>query len=222
MMYAISRLVRQELATRGWRMTTLVTAMGYKIVPRGLKRLESCLQQGDCANADMLSRLRSALGLSVESLNAVVAETRRQRVDEERARVAHEEAERRAQFRPYVFVRTSESRPKFLSAAAVIGPRLKYLQLDEMVLSLPRPLLLSRVAEMICEHYCSNLGKCLLFGEITGYALRIGYDETVEYTIDGSQNGERPGWTEEEGYAMLIVGEQQIMSGLFNRRLETR
>ena len=214
-MYAIARLIQQELATRGWRMSTLVTTMGYKNVARGLKRLESCIQHGDCSNTEMVTRLRGALNLSVDQLNAVIAETRRQRADEDRVRVAREETERRAQFRPYVYVRTSESRPMYMTAAAAIGPRLKYLQLDNALLSLPQPALLSHVAEMVREHYRGNLGRCLLFGDITGYALRINYDATVEFNTDGTLIQKRHGWTEDEGHAMLFVGKHVLREGLF-------
>lgn len=215
MMYAIARLIQQELAKRNWRKSELVAAMGYKNLSRGLKRLENCIRNGDCSNAEMLSRLRCALDLPAQQFESVVTETRRQCADENRIKASREEAERRAQFRPYVYVRTSENRPSFITAAAAIGPRLKYLQLEDAVIALPRPFLLSRVAEMICEHYQSNLGKCLLFGDITGYALRIAYDETVEFTSDGSLIRERPCWTEDEGHAMLIVGKHIIQDGLF-------
>lgn len=214
-MYAIAQLIHHELATRGWRMSTLVTAMGYKNVSRGLKRLNGCIQDGDCSNIEMISRLRNALDLPTDHFNDVIAETRRQRAEGDRVRAAREEAERRAKFRPYVYVCTSERRPTFISAAAAIGPRLKYIQLDDAVISLPRPLLLSKVSEIVREHYRSNLGKCLLFGEITRYALRITYDATVVFAPDGSVIDERTGWTEDEGTAMLLVGKQQVSEGLF-------
>lgn len=214
-MYAIAQLIHHELATRGWRMSTLVTAMGYKNVSRGLKRLNGCIQDGDCSNIEMISRLRNALDLPTDHLNDVIAETRRQRAEEDRVRAVREEAERRAKFRPYVYVCTSERRPTFISAAAVIGPRLKYIQLDDAVVTLPRPLLLSKVSVIVREHYRSNLGKCLLFGDITGYAFRITYDETAEFTIDGTLVKERHGWTEDEWHAMLLVGKHVISEGLF-------
>lgn len=214
-MYAIAQLIEQELAKRNWRKSELVAAMGYKNIAQGLKRLKNCLQHGDCSNAELLTRLAQSLELPRDQLNTIVAITRRQRADEGRARAAQEEETRRAQFRPYLYVRTSESRPSFITAAAVIGPRVKYLYLDNAVFSLPRPLLLSHVAEVVREHYRSNLGKCLLFGEITGYALRIAYDETVEFDTDGTLIQERHGWTEVEGYAMLRLNKHAITDGLF-------
>ena len=100
-------------------------------------------------------------------------------------------------------MRTSESRPSFITAAAIIGPRLKYLQLDDEAIALPRPLLLARVMVMVREHFQCNQGKCLLFGEITGYALRITYDATVEFSVDGMLIQEHEGWNEDEGHAIL-------------------
>jgi len=214
-MYAITRLVQQELVQRNWRKSTLVAEMGYHNIARGIKRLEHCLNTGDCSNVVFLNRLRQALDVSVSPWEDAVAETRRERVAEVRAKAVREEAELRAQFRPYLFVRTSEHRPAFITAAAVIGPRLKYLQLDDLILSFPRPILLAHIGDLVREHYRENQGKCLLFGEITGYALRIGYEETVVFSPDGSMIEERPGWTEDEGHAMLMVGKQTLDDGLF-------
>jgi len=173
------------------------------------------MQTGDCSNTEMQSRLRSALRLPAEQFNAVIAATRKQRADEEQARVAQEEAEQRAHFRPYIYVRTSESRPSFITSAAIIGPRLKYLQLDNEVISLSRSLLLAFVSTLVREHYQLNQGKCLLFGDITSYALRITYNATVEFSIDGTLIREHDGWHENEGHATLTVGKQVIHKGLF-------
>lgn len=214
-MYAIAELIQQELSKRNWRKSELVSAMGYKSISRGLKRLEYCLQQGDCTNRDFLSRLSRTLELSPERLKAIIAKTQKQCADEVQNRVVQEEAQKRARFQPYVYVRTSETRPPFTTAATTIGPRLKFLRLENIVLMLPRPLLLSRITEMVRTHYRDNIGKCLLFGEITGYALRISYDETVEFNVDGSLLRESSGWTEDEGHAMLIRGKHIIQDGLF-------
>ena len=214
-MYAITRLVQQELAKRNWRKSTLVAAMGYKNISRGMKRLENCLNAGDCSNADLLSRLRQALEITEAQFDDAVAATRRERLEESRASAAREEENRRARFHPYIYVRTSEHRPASITAAAVIGPRLKYLQLNDTVLSLPRPDLIARVADIVKDHYQRNLGKCLLFGRITGYALRIAYDETVVFNTDGSFIRERQGWMEDEGQARLKVGNHVLHDGLF-------
>lgn len=214
-MYAIAELIQQELTNRNWRKSQLVAAMGYKNLTRGLKRLEHCLHTGDCANAVLLSRLRHALELPTEQFNAAIAATQQQRAREEQARAAHEEAEQRARFRPYIYVRTSASRPSSITAAALIGPRLKHLRLDEEATALPRPFLLSLVTSLVREHYRSNQGNCPLFGNITGYALRISYDATVEFSIDGTLIQEHEGWNEDEGCATLTVGKQVVREGLF-------
>ena len=215
-MYPITQFIAKQLSERSWSKSQLISAMGYKNISRGLQRLDTCLQQGNCTNADMLARLFRALAPPREEFDAAIAETRRQLAEEERVRLEREEEVNRAHFRPYVYVRTSQNRPPFITAAAVIGPQLKYLQLDEELVVLPRTLLLARVAQIVRQHYHLNFGKCLLFGDITGYALRITYGETVEFTSEGILVGIQAGWTEDEGHSMMQIGNSAIREGLFS------
>lgn len=214
-MYAITDYILRRMAARGWRKSELVLAMGYRDLSRGLNRLERCLREGDCSNTVLLARMRQALGSDNGRFEVAVNETQRQRQQEERARLAREEEERRARFRPYVHVRTTETRPGLITIAAVIGPRLKSFQLAGTLLSLPRPLLLARVSEIVRDHYRDNLGRCPLFGQITGYAFRIAYDATVVFDTEGNLVQETSGWHEHEGDATLTVNHHVIRSGLF-------
>src|SRR5690242_18453037 len=101
MVYAIAELINEAMTARGWRRHHLVAAMGYKNAAHGLKRLDACLQEGDCSNMELLQRLRQALALAPERLATAVAETRRQRVEEQRLYREQTEAAKRAHFRPY-------------------------------------------------------------------------------------------------------------------------
>jgi len=215
-MYTITRIVQQELAIRNWRKSTLVSEMGYQNIAKGLRRLESCLNTGDCSNVFLLSGMRQALEISESQWEEAVAATGRERAEEAHIKAVQAEEKYRAHFRPYIFVRTSLSRLRSIVIAAFIGPRLRHLQLDDALLALPRPIRLARVGDLVREHYRKNNGGCMLFGEIMGYALRYGYDETVVFSTEGSIIEERPGWEEADGRALLRVGSQTIENGLLD------
>jgi hypothetical protein len=214
MQTTLARVIDEQLAARGWRKGHLVAAMGYKNLSRGVKRLEACLR-GEDAAPEVLRRLGAALEIAPARWEAILRATRTEREAAARADAARIEAARRAAFRPYVYVQTSETRPQSLTAAAVIGPRLKQIALDDDTLALPPARRLVRVAELVREHYRVNLGRCLLFGVITGYLFRSGYEETIAFATDGTLLATRPGWHADEGIASLTLKGLPVPEGLF-------
>lgn len=218
-MYTITRIVQQELAIRNWRKSTLVYEMGYQNIAKGLRRLGSCLTTGDCSNAVLLSRLRQALGIS-ESQGEDVVALLSANVRRKRIKKIQEEEEYRAHFRPYIFVRTSLSRPTFITGAALFGSQIRHLKLDDEFLALPRPIRLARLATLVREHYRKNKGYCPFFGRILGYALRYAYEKTVVFSTEGAIIEEHPGWEELDGRAILRIGSQTLENGLPNFVLE--
>ena len=215
-MYVITLLIEQVLKNRNWRKKDLLLGMGYKNLGRGMRRLDACLSKGDCSNREFMSRLRLALDISPAVLEETTEQTRRQVEENNRQRRIQEELDRRLSFRPYVFVKTEQERPSSITAAAVIGPRLKHLQLNETVLIRSRREQIAQVAEIIRQHFTDNFGRCLLYGSIVGYTFRIGYDETIEYDPAGMILREQSGCYREHGETYLLVKHTPVKSGLFS------
>ena len=66
---------------------------------------------------------------------------------------------------------------------------------------------------LLRQHYRSKQGKCLLFSDIPGYALRISYDATAEFSTDWMLIKEYENWTENEGRVILAVDKKAIGKG---------
>ncbi len=213
-MNPLAQLILDTLATRGWRKADLVTAMGFRDLSRGLRRLEACLR-GDEVSDDVLRRVQHALGIPASAWVMARQELARQREEDECRRQQADLAVRQARFRPYIYVLTSERRPVNLTAAAAIGPRLRFLYLDDAILRLPRPARIARVAEQAREHFRINLGQCLLFGDIVGYRFQIAYDEALLLDVTGVVREVRTEIAGQEPEARLQVKATSLHAGLF-------
>ncbi len=213
-MNPLAHLILDSLAARGWRKADLVTAMGYRDLGRGLRRLDACLRGEEVAE-EVLRRVQQALSIPEARWTQVLGETRSQQQETERQRRQEALAARQARFRPYIYVLTSESRPVNITAAAVIGPRLRFLYLEDELLRLPRPARIARVADRVQDHFRANLGKCLLFGDIVGYRFQIAYDEVLVLDVTGSVREVRTETAGEEPEACLQVKHSSLHEGLF-------
>ena len=193
MIYAINSFVEDALATRGWRKHDLVAAMGYRDQRRGMRRLQECVCHGAGLTTDFLRRLARALQVSETVVTAIAADTERQRAMFHHEQERENEAARCASFQPYCYVQTALEQSAASSVATLYSVGHKYFSIPAELLGLPRAHCLSRVGEMVRDHFREHLGYCLHLGKISGYLFRMSYEETIYLTIDGHIVEERHG-----------------------------
>lgn len=126
-MYAIGELITRVMAETGLRKTEIVRRLGFDNVAKGLRRLNACLNDGNCENALLTANLATALGVEATVVETAIAQTREQLAIKLREQTIAQERHDREHFVPYIYVLTSRHRPSFISGAAVMGMRMKYI-----------------------------------------------------------------------------------------------
>ena len=95
---------------------------------------------------------------------------------EDECRLEREEAARRREiyarknFKPYIYIKTSETRPKSIGIVAFAGPAVyKCVGLPEEISSWPIERQIREVSKTVKRNYGERNGHSGQFGEITGY-----------------------------------------------------
>jgi len=198
-MFAITDLIERQMETLGITRNELLLRMGYKKLSKGLERLDDCLRHGRCYNQLFRLQLTKALAVPEDEVNEAFRQTEEQLA-------LMREAKERESFRPYIYVQSSEHRPSFITGAALMGMRMKYLPVPDAITKLLLEAQLPRIQKMIRAHQKETRGECLLFGKITGYVYRWTFEESVSFATDGAVTNRENGRYQEDGHASVCVG----------------
>ena len=119
--FAIEEFIDKRSQELGLRPVDLIRRTTYKNEAKGLRRL-SALCSGDLSSCQaLISSLPRALDVSVETLEGVLTETRRQLIELDQQQQARDEAAWRASFRPHAIIVTERTVPQPIFIAALIG-----------------------------------------------------------------------------------------------------
>ena len=93
----------------------------------------------------------------------------------------------RKNFRPYIYVKTSESRPtcSITIYAFVNLGKFRYVFLPYQILQNSDEFQKMKVGEIIRKHFLESNGKCPGRGSITDYFYRNSYDSFWEFDTEG-------------------------------------
>ena len=190
--YPISKLIQAALASSGLRGGELAHKLGYRNVAGGLRALDTWLQTGS-GHPDVLKRLMSEFGLSIETVNEAIQKTNDLFDAEERLEKAKREKRERERFQPYVLVEVFNRIPStgitFLAWGAI---RIRFIYLDSSYAVLSEDTW-SRVQQKVRDHYIEKGGEILFFGAISGYRFVPDWDQSWMLSVDGSILEHDPG-----------------------------
>jgi hypothetical protein len=193
--YAIGRFVIDRARASGLNRKHLVSRLGYRDLGAGHRVLNNLLRTGVVPRmTNFAEHLAHALEVNGSILAAVIECTEWQRRDEERARVLAREAAYRAGFRPHLRAESSRIRPEPLFIAALVGAaRLRHVPLSDRAWQLDAEERDAMVKRAICDHYQTQHGRIISFGEIVGYTLVTLPGYLVDFGTPFDLHGDRAG-----------------------------
>lgn len=217
-MYSIGKLIRSSIKEKGIKKVEVVKALGYRNIDKGLRRLNDCIQgQGKCSKA-FLRKLAGALEINNQAMDEAIKKTEDECRLEREAMARRREIYARKNFKPYIYVKTSEKRPNSIAIVAFTGTAVfKCIDLPEEISSWPIERQIGAASKTIKQHYCEMNGHSGQFGKITGYIFYKTYDEGIEFSIEGEVIGDCLGRPVEDGEPALQIGNKIIAGGLFKR-----
>jgi hypothetical protein len=183
--YPISKFIKAVIAQSELRGAEFMHTLGYRNAASGFRALDQWLDTG-AGHPDVLKRLVNAFGVSVESINQAIQETNeRFEVESARALAAWETRER-ARFSPYIHVEVFNTRPtNAITVLALTGGAVRLIRLHVSYAVVSEDTL-SRVQEIVREHYTRNEGKIMFFGEVSGYRFVPDWNQSWRLSVDGT------------------------------------
>jgi hypothetical protein len=188
-------LILDRTRALGLSRTELVRRLGYSSLAGGHKVLTGILRTGIVPRTTTIARhLAAALELEDSFLVSVIEATEWQLRDEYRAQVLAREAGYRATFRPHLRTETARTRPEPLFISALVGvSRLRHVPLPDHVWSLRANERDAMVKRTILDHYQTQHGRIISFGEIVGYTLVTLPGYLVDFGTPFDLHGDRAG-----------------------------
>lgn len=215
----LEKLVRQAFAEQTEQKREYVKSLGYKNINKGYEWLYRCLRSGE-DHRNILKTLPEVFGIDEGTYDIARQATRALRRQESRIAQLEEELEQREQevlarrnFRPYLYVRASESTPTcsiFIYAFANWG-KYRYASLPEDNLENSLAHQKEQVGKIIHKHFREYNGLCPGMGYITGYYYRYSYDAYLEFDSEGNFERSSDGQLF-EGRAVAMIKNKTIAS----------
>ena len=217
-MYSIGKLIRSSIRDKDIKKVEVVKALGYRNIDKGLRRLNDCIQgQGKCSKA-FVRRLAGVLEINNQAMDEAIKKTEDECRLEREAAARRREIYARKNFKPYIYVKTSEKRPNSIAIVAFTGAAVyKCIDLPVEISSRSIERQIREVSKTIKQHYSKRNGHSGQFGKITGYIFYKTYDEGIEFSIEGEVIGDSLGRPVEDGETALQIGNKIITGGLFKR-----
>ena len=214
-MYPIGELIRNIITSKGVKRIDVVKAGGYMNTNKGLKHLDRCIHgEGNCSEKFVIKVLKF-LEVDQHTIDKAIRKTKEKLESEKKEEERRREEYERKNFRPYIYIKSSESRPEGLAIVAFAGVgAYKHISCPEKIQGWPIEEQISKVREIIARHYRDKNGKCHHFGNITGYIYRKTYDDNIELSIDGEVIGISMGKFNEGPEPTLQIGGKVIVGGL--------
>lgn len=190
-MYAVAKVLSDKFEKLQMSRHTLAELMGYKNISKGVQRI-TLFFQGKFYNQQFVNKMFEILNIDEELKKMSDSITKEQIKSAKRNYELQcendyllREIEQRKKFKPFIFRKTSLSRPTQIFPVALCGGEMKYKILSERFSSKSledQKLLASRFIRI---DYRIKNGVCPYFGRITGYFLKYSYDNSIEYDVNG-------------------------------------
>ena len=189
----LERLVRQAFADHPGKKQRFAQSLGYKNLNNAFALIYCCLRSG----VDQQNILRNIQKIfKIDEWNYDEAWHTTKILVRQQTRIAQLEEDleqqkkgilARKNFRPYIYVKTSESRPtcSITIYAFVNLGKFRYVFLPYQILQNSDEYQKMKVGEIIRKHFLESDGKCPGMGSITDYFYRNSYDSFWEFDTEG-------------------------------------
>lgn len=175
--YPISIFLSYFFKTLNINVTDFIGLLGYKNRSKGIARFDQWLCEGR-GKADFLERvIRTYPGIRT-SVEQALNETKHKQLQEL-------EAYERANFKPYIFLETKETRPDSITMFAITGGKSKFLRLPAGFSALSKAEQMAAARVEILKHQRSG-GHCPFFGATTAYRLVPDFDSSILFDLLGN------------------------------------
>ncbi|HMO19194.1 MAG TPA: hypothetical protein PKA63_13885 [Oligoflexia bacterium] len=188
--YPVSVFIKAVFENSGQSVSEFAIGLGYKNIAKGIRNLDRWLQYGE-GSIFFLKSLGLKFNVSEEQIENLIRETELLKNEEHKQLREKSREERRRSFTPYIFIESSQSRPSSITIAGMMGVRMKFIKLDENNFSenCSTDEMFQKVKIIIREHMKKTKGKCLLFGEITGFLFVEKWDRYHSFDLEGELLG---------------------------------
>ena len=183
--YPISQLIFNAFLNYEKKVSEFVSDLGYKNIAKGIRSFDYWLING-CGTVFFLRQLISLGKIDVSKVNNALLETDKIMELEYQEDQQEEEKKRRKNFKPYIFVETSEKRPRQITFAGLMNLRMRSVLIDFEKEGVEEDHFLKLASDRVKQHFVENDGKCLFFGEITGYIVISDYERHYRLDINGN------------------------------------
>lgn len=172
----INALIDARMKALSITKTELVVRLGFRNVPKGLRRLDEVCD-GDCSRGQMLlSRLPIALEVEPKVVQAALIATHDEKQREE-------EKSYRENFKPHAIIQTDRIRPEPLFVALLVGVE-KILRIDFEDGSSPVSYAFQSLAAI--QRRTAENGRLPAFGRPISYVVNYSPEKAVVFALDGT------------------------------------
>lgn len=196
----LGEIITRAMDAKGLSREEVVRLVGYYHLPTGLQMLDDLISgKASAYRHTPMANLPEVLGISREEFDAALT---------------------KKPFRPYLWIRSSRSRPMSISIVAFVGEAAyKYVPLPEGLVAPDGSFDPEAVGEIIRAHYRESGGKVAQFGDIVSYLFHWKEDGTaIEFSPDGSLLTFDPEPPPQVDY-ILRVKNKVITKGLIDKKI---
>ncbi len=184
-MYPISKLITDSLKANHLRLPALVKKLGYTNINRGIRRLNSCLEEGN-VNEFLLNKIITELGIDPNHARAAVQETRLMKKRERLEIRQSKEQRERENFKPHLFALSAAQRPFSICAYAMFGgDARRTILLPEDITHKPFQEQMRIIRIRVNEYRLNNNDRVLFLGPLSGFLYRYAFRQSLQLTIEG-------------------------------------
>jgi hypothetical protein len=207
--YPISQLISRIIFDSGLSRAQFVQTLGYRNVPKGLRRLDAWLDHGE-GDPGTMDRIGAAYATRFDPIEmslalAATAAIKRAEADSAEAERLKAEYER---FRPFIHVEGETNVPSGITIFAMTGGDWNLIELPEEIMDLSLVEQMPALADLMRAYLEGYGGQCPFFGRVTGFRL-VRWRESVRFTVDGDFIEVVPGRFR-RAQTTLTIGNQSV------------
>ena len=189
----LEKLVLQVFAVHPGKKRRFAQSLGYKNLNNAFELIYCCLRSG-AEQQNILRNIQKIFKIDEwnydeawHTTKILVRQQTRIAQLEEDLEQQKKEILARKNFRPYIYVKTSESRPtcSITIYAFVNLGKFRYVFLPYQILQNSDEYQKMKVGEIIRKHFLESDGKCPGMGSITDYFYRNSYDSFLGFDTEG-------------------------------------
>lgn len=165
----------------------IIDLLGYKDYPKGSNKLLTKLRKKTISKKD-LELIAKELKLDSEEI-IIDFNYMKEFISKEQKYIKEivslkEQIRLRDNFKPYIYIETSEKRPSSIAIVALIYEKIKFIKnLPDNLLELSREEQKAIIKNIINSHYEQKNGVIFLFGNIIAYKYYYSFNDFIDFYI---------------------------------------